>query len=385
MTRDLRLVALSLFIWGVGEGMFFYFQPLYLQQLGADPLQIGAILGVAGFAMAIAHIPAGALADHIGRKGVMVTSWTLGLITTWMMFLSPSLPLFVAGLVLYTGTAFVASPLWSYVTAARGTWDVTRALTTVSAFFNSGGILGPLLGGQLAERFGLRMVYGIAAIFLIVSTVLIFLIHPQATEPSPSGSRYQALLNRRPYLGFLALAFAVGFAMYLFWPLTPNYLQLTRAVSVGQIGVFAAFFSLGVVVLNLTLGRIPARPAFLIVQAVVGLAALSLWLGTGAPWFAVGYFLAGGLRTVRSLVTAQIQALVHRAEMGLAYGLAETVQGFALMASPPLAGYLYSLDPSLPYPVGVVLIGAMLLMSARLAPRPGPLPTRVSDLRRELP
>ena len=139
------------------------------------------------------------------------------------------------------------------------------------------------------------------------------------------------------------------------------------------------------VILNLTLGRLPARPAFLIVQAVVGAAALSLWLGTGAPWFVVGYFLAGGLRTARSLVTAQIQALVHRAEMGLAYGLAETVQGLALMASPPLAGYLYSLNPSLPYPVAVVLIGAMFLLSARLAPRPGPLPTRLSDLRRELP
>jgi len=67
MNRDLRLVALSMSIWGVGEGMFFYFQPLYIQQLGADPVQIGAILGAAGLAAAVALIPAGALADAIGR------------------------------------------------------------------------------------------------------------------------------------------------------------------------------------------------------------------------------------------------------------------------------------------------------------------------------
>jgi hypothetical protein len=36
MTRDLILVALSRFPWGLGEGMFF-FQPIYLRQLGADP------------------------------------------------------------------------------------------------------------------------------------------------------------------------------------------------------------------------------------------------------------------------------------------------------------------------------------------------------------
>ena len=35
MTRDLILVALSRFPWGLGEGIFF--QPIYLRQLGADP------------------------------------------------------------------------------------------------------------------------------------------------------------------------------------------------------------------------------------------------------------------------------------------------------------------------------------------------------------
>lgn len=383
MTRDLRLIALSLVVWGIGEGMFFYFQPLYLQQLGADPVQIGAILGMAGLAMAVTHIPAGALADHIGRKGIMVTAWAFGMLSTWLMFLARSLPVFVCALLLYSLTAFVASPMSSYVTAARGQWSVARALTTVSAAFNAGGILGPLIGGQLAERFSLRTVYGIAAALFVVSTALILLIRPQATEPSPAASRYRALLTRGPYLGFLVLVFAVVFAMYLSWPLTPNFLQNVRHVSLGQIGVFGAFYALGVVVLNLTLGRLAPRRAFLIAQATVGLSAVLLWRGTAAPWYAIGYFLAGGLRTARSLVTAQVERLVHSAEMGFAYGLTETVQGAALMASPPLAGYLYQLQPSLPYPVAVGLIALVLLLSARLAPRAEPQFSRLPDLRRK--
>ncbi len=241
MTRNLRLIALSLVVWGIGEGMFFYFQPLYLQQLGADPVQIGAILGAAGLAMAVTHIPAGALADHIGRKGIMVTAWGLGVLSTWLMFLARSLPVFVCALLLYSLTAFVASPMSSYVTAARGQRSVARALTTVSAAFNAGGILGPLIGGQLAERFSLRTVYGIAAALFVVSTALLLLIRSQPTEPSPAASRYRALLTRGPYLGFLVLVFAVVFAMYLSWPLTPNFLQNVRHVSLGQIGVFGAF------------------------------------------------------------------------------------------------------------------------------------------------
>jgi MFS family permease len=383
MTRDLRLVALSLMVWGIGEGMFFYFQPLYIQQLGADPLQIGAILGAAGLAMAVAHVPAGALADHFGRKGVMVVSWVSGMLAAWMMFLARSLPVFVIALLLYYLTAFVASPMSSYITAARGRWSVTRALTTVSAVFNAGGVLGPLIGGQLAERFGLHAVYGVAAALFVVSTAMVLSIRPQAPEPSPADSRYRALLTRGGYLGFLVLAFAVTFGMYLCWPLTPNYLQEVRAVTVGQIGVFGAFYALGVVVLNLTLGRLAPRRAFLIVQALMGMSAVLLWRGAAVPWFAVGYFLAGGLRTAHTLVTAQVQILVHRAEMGLAYGLAESVQGAALMASPPLAGYLYQLQPSFPYPVALGIIGAMLLLSAWLAPRAELPRSHLSDLRRE--
>lgn len=53
MTPDLILVAVSLFAWGVGEGLFVYFQPLYLQEFGASPIQIGTIIGGMGIAMAL--------------------------------------------------------------------------------------------------------------------------------------------------------------------------------------------------------------------------------------------------------------------------------------------------------------------------------------------
>jgi len=68
MSRDLILIAISMFTWGVGEGMFLYFQPIYLQQLGADPVRIGAILGGFGLMMTISHMPAGYLADRLGRR-----------------------------------------------------------------------------------------------------------------------------------------------------------------------------------------------------------------------------------------------------------------------------------------------------------------------------
>jgi len=75
------------------------------------------------------------------------------------MALARELPMFVVGILLYGLTSAVLSPLNSYVVAARGKWSVGRALSFISAAFNAGAILGPLLGGLVAERFGLRWIF----------------------------------------------------------------------------------------------------------------------------------------------------------------------------------------------------------------------------------
>ncbi len=159
MSIDLILLFASLFTWGIGEGMFIYFQPIYLQQLGASTMTIATVFSAFGLAMMLAHIPAGYLADRIGRKPIMVAAWAAGLIATWVMALARTLPAFIVGVLLYGLTAFVSSPMNSYITAARGKLTPVRAMTLMSAGFNLGAVLGPISGGWLGERFGLRTVY----------------------------------------------------------------------------------------------------------------------------------------------------------------------------------------------------------------------------------
>jgi MFS family permease len=172
----------------------------------------------------------------------------------------------------------------------------------------------------------------------------------------------------------MGLVFFAMFALYLSWPLTPIFLQNVRQVTLGEIGLIGSFNALGVVVLNLTLGALAPWLGFLIAQGLVGISVLLLWSGTGLPWFALGYFLAGGFRTSRLLVTAQVEGLIKRSEMGLAYGVAETVGGSVQIVASPLAGVLYRLAPSLPYPVALALIAASVALTALFAPRRGKPP-----------
>ena len=360
MSRDLLLVAISLFTWGIGESAFFYFQPLYMEQLGASPMRIGTILGAMGIAMTIAHIPAGFLADRFGRRRLMWAAWFLGFTASIVMASAKNLTTFTIGILLYGVTAFVISPMNSYITASRGKWSVGRAITTTSASYNAGAIIGPLLGGFIGNQFGLVKIYLFAVMVFFISTLTILLIRPQPVKFQKT-SFFGDARAIRLILGFLPVFFLATFAMYLPQPLTPNFLQDIHDLSVQDIGKLGSIASLGTVVISLTLGRLNARVGFILGQVAAGAFSLLVLMGTGFPWFAVGYFLLGGYRAARAMATAFIGEIVPPENIGLTYGITETASGMALILAPPVAGFIFERNPSWIY------LGAVLLMLLSVA------------------
>lgn len=362
MTRDFKYVVISLFAWGFGEGMFMYFQPLYLEELGASPLSIGAILGIVGVAMTVVHIPAGYLADQRGRRKLIWASWLTGILTTGIMAAAGSLVVFSIGIILYGVTIFALAPLNSYVTSARGNLSVERAMTTTSAAFSFGAVLGPLVGGWIASSLGLRFIYFFAFGVFIFSGLLILQIKSQPLEKgleNPPGE----LLKNRKFLILLPLIFIVFFALFFPQPLAPNFLKNQRGISIQTIGILGSVTSLGNVLLNLSFGYLPTKLGLILGQIFVGVFAALIWQTTQMPLLVAAYFLYGGYRATHSLLIAQVDKVVKRANLGLAYGITETVGGLALIAAPPLSGILYSKDPNLIFSVTLLLLIPSLLLT----------------------
>lgn len=369
MNRNLGFLFAALVVWGIGEGMFFYFQPLYLQQLGANPLTIGAILGGFGLMMTVAHIPAGFVADRIGRLPVLRAAWLTGTLAAWVMALASDINVFIVGLLLYGLTAFVSAPLSSYVTAARGSLSVGRALTLMSAMFNVGMVVGPFLGGLVGDRFGLKTIYLIAAGLFVLSSAVLFFLRPQSRDHHDPHDPPPGLLNNGRFLGFVGLSFVVMFALYLPQPLTPNFLQNERGMPLSAIGLIGSAGGLGNAYLLFRLGNLAPRKGYMISQVLVALFALIIWQGSGARMYASAYFLLGGFRVARMLGSAQARMLVHPSQMGIAYGILETINAMPTILAPPLAGFLYERDPALIYPLTIAAIGVTITLTALFAPR----------------
>jgi MFS family permease len=370
LNRSLLFVALALLLWGFGEGMFFNFVPIYLdRQFVLSESQIGLVLGAFGLSMAVTHIPAGRLADRIGRRPLLIAAWLLGLVSALIMGLALALPVFLAGLFGYGLTAFVSSPLSSYVTAARGRLPVGTVLSLTTATFAMGMVLGPITGGWIGDNFGMRMSFFVAAAMFVVSNIFILFIERQPVDQHDPEAPPPGLRSNRAFLVLMGvLAFAI-FSMYLAQPLTPNFLEGVRGLSLSQTGIVFTAGALGNSLMALLLSRVHPRRGFLVAQGLVSLFALLIWRGTNLPAYVLGYFLLGGFRASRPMAWAQARELVHVSQMGMTYGIMETVSAVIFILTPPLAGVLFERDPMIVYPLSIGLIALSILFSYLFSPR----------------
>lgn len=379
MNRNLFFIAFALFLWGLGEGMFFNFVSIRLEsEFLLTKQQVGFALGAFGFFMAITHIPGGHLSDRIGRRPLLIAAWVLGMLSTLAMGLAKSLPLYLIGLFGYGLTAFVASPLSSYVTAARGKWEVGTVLSLTSAMFNLGMALGPVSGGWIAENYGMNSSYLVAFGIFAFSTLFVIFIHAQPIDRHDPEAPPLDLWKNMRFVNFLMIyAFAV-FALYLAQPLTPNFLKGVRELTLTETGWIFSAGALGNSVMTFAFSRFNPRRGFVLAQLLVIIFAVLIWQGTSLPVFMLGYFLLGGFRAARPMAMAQARGLVHDSQMGISYGAMETVSSIIFIIAPPIAGFVFDRDPFLIYPLVVGLILISILVSYFFAPRPGELANQQS-------
>lgn len=363
-------MAFSLLVWGFGESMFFYFLPLSLQAWGATPILIGAVLGGIGLAAAIAQIPAGYLSDKYGPRFILWAGWTLGMIASLMMALARSMLVFVVAIWIYYFTAFAVAPMNSYITMVRGKLSVERSLTFVGGLYNLGTIAGPFVGGVIAKKYGLTRIYLASFFFFVFSTILILFLKAKKPQKPVVEQKQVHLFHNTRYITFLFLTFFIVVILYLPQPLTSNFLQNQHQLSLVAIGTLGTIGNAGNAFATLILGSMNAAAGLITGQIMVVLFSVCLYFGN-VPWiFGLGYFLLGGYRLTRSMVIAKIRSSIRDHEVGLAFGIVETVNGIALVITPPLAGLIYQRNPSMIYLITIPLILLLIIFSLLVIRKP---------------
>jgi MFS family permease len=357
--RDLVIVAVSALIWGLGEGLFIFFLPLTLQRWNSDAVQIGTVLSMIGITMAVAQVPAGYFSDRFGARPIIFASLLLGIASAIVMAAARSLPFFVAGLLAYGCTSFISAPMNSYVTSLRGSWTVQRAVTFRAAAFQVGAILGPILGGWIANTAGLSVIFRYSAGLFLASTLVMFLARrPLELENREASIHLLSPIANPRFLGLLAVVFFTIIAISVPQQLTSLYLQDVHHISIGQIGAMGTIASIGTAIIMFSLGNLRVSTGMLIGQLLLAGFALLMWRGQSAiAWF-LGYFFVGGFQLYRAMALAFSRSLVKVGDTGLAYGLVETGNALAFVVAPLAAGLLYNYRPEAVY---IASLGALAI------------------------
>ena len=370
LSRNLRLVSLSLFFWGFGEGLFYDYVPLHLRDLGADAVQTGYVIALFSFGLAVTMLPAGIAADRYGPHISLRISWPLGIVAMLIIAFTDTLGWFTLGWFLFGCSGFVIPPLTRYITDGRGELTPQRALTLVFSSFSAGFMISPTIGGWIAQSYGLRSTFYLALVMVVASTVVILFARPLPHTPTRINRDYLSLLHNRRFMGFMLLVFFGMFALQLGVPLTSRYLQETWLLSLPQIGILGSVLAFGEFSLGFALGGLPPRRVFAVLQAA-GIVYGLLLLSTGSlPLLAIAFFLRAGVGISRRFVDAISMRVVPVQQHGLAFGLSATVTFAAGMLAPAAAGWLYSIDRSWPLQASVLLLPVAAVLTYLLAPRP---------------
>ncbi len=373
--RDTRWVMISYLLWGIGEGLWMYIQPLYVRSLGATPAQTGFTLGMWGLARLLFILPIGVLADRSSARRMMMPGWYLGLTGVLILAIAPDWRWAAPGFLVY-GMSSVAIPVTNLYLAQAAQHDPTRApdLPIQASFallwvaYSGGLVISPAIGGWIGDAISLRAVFMVSVFWFALSTWSIHRVRAYPAPPRPAqGHNYRSMVRSGPVvlaLGVLTFGFL---AVLTGQPLSAQYLEEVRGFSRSAIGVFGSLNALGTAVFSLSLARLSSWRACFVIRVIVMVwVGVVRWCGAGVP-VAVAYFLLGAYYTTRPLAVAAISERVVEHQRGMAYALVDTLAGLATVSGTSLAGVLYARDPGWPFVAGiggviaVLIIGGLLL------------------------
>jgi MFS family permease len=381
MSRDIKLVTLALFLWGCGEGLFVYIMPLYMEQLGATPQEVGAVLGLAAFLAACSFIPGGMLADRFDAKKIMVWGWAMGAVASLGMGLAPTWQTFIPWILIYNVSAYCIPAINTYIAEASGDIPLEHTITVTFAGYAAGSIVSPFVGGRLAEALDTPSLFIIGALFFAVSFLIALTVRSHAPHLNyakhPDQSLRQQIGGLRPLVPLYARLFFVFFAALIGTVLPANFLA-TLGWNIGDVNSLGGTASAsGAMVLSLALGRLAAgrrRRGLLTGQLLVFLSMLLFTLSTSAQRVLpiAGYFLLGAVPTLRELSNAQIAGQAKHHLRGTALGMNETIYSLARSLAAVLAGTLFAINSRAPFMAALVLIPIGMVLIARLRPVAAP-------------
>ncbi len=248
MTRwkiNLYILMVGNFLVMAGMTMIMPFLSLYLQQdLGlSGEREIGLWAGIifaANFVTSFLFQPLwGKLAEKYGRKMMLLRSgFGMSIVMLLMGFATAPWHLLLLRMLNGVISGFMPAAV-SLVSSTTPKERMGFAMGTLQSGGTAGAILGPFIGGLMADNFGFRPIFYITGTLLFLASVITWLLVHEKFDRAAAAKKDQVsvlkgfrelmLIRQLPVL--LTVTFLIQFAMLSPMPLIPLYVQHLHGTS----------------------------------------------------------------------------------------------------------------------------------------------------------
>ncbi|MDY7992168.1 MFS transporter [Paenibacillus polymyxa] len=377
-TFPLFILMLNLFIALLGQGMVIPILPEYLKQFNAAGAAAGYLIAAFGAAQFIFSPLGGQLSDRWGRKSMIITGLFLTVISDLMFAVSTTLPLlYIARFIGGIGIGLMVPSNMAYVADITTSETRAKGMGYLGASMNLGMVLGPGLGGMIAE-FGIRVPYFFAGGLGLVATLLS--LYMPETLPKEKRKPASQWVRREPIRNQILNSFRTSYFRYLLLILIMtlglmNYetvyalfverkygfdaTKISMIITVGAIiGIVVQIWLLDYLIKRL--GEMKLIRLSLIMTAIALLLMiikinLGYLLAVSALFFAFNAFLRPTVSTMIANSAGDRQ--------GYAAGLNTTYTSLGNILGPILAGLLFDKHIHIPYIFGALILASALFLT----------------------
>lgn len=363
----LTILLSNLFIAFLGIGLVIPVLPTIMNELHISGSVVGYMVAAFAITQLIISPIAGKLVDNIGRKVMIVVGLFIFGLSELLFGIGRTVEiLFISRMLGGVSAAFIMPAVTAYIADITTLSQRSKALGYMSAAISTGFIIGPGLGGFLAE-FGTRIPFYAAGILGFVAAILSLILLKEPTRslddqeavPSILGSvkRVFSPLYFIPFVLIFVLSFGLAAFESLFslfvdhkFAFTPSDIAIIITGS-GIVGALAQLLLFDW--LTKKMGEINVIRYSLILSAV-----LTFAMTVVSHYFAilfVTFFIFVGFDLIRPAATSYLSKIAGN-EQGFVGGMNSMFTSLGNIFGPILGGVLFDINLNYPYYFATIVL-----------------------------
>jgi len=349
--------------------------PLFASHLGADPSGVGFVASVSAFAGIIASIPAGMLADRIGKKKILVFSAIifssapflyLFITEIWQLAIVRFYHGFATAIFVPVSMALVAQLFHKERGEKMGWFSTSTLIGRFMAPAIGGGIIGAMV---FNPGLSYKVVYLVCGLTGIIALILIFKLPPSPDKTTEKQNwketftSFKSVVSNRLILITAGVHAAILFAYGTFETFLPLY-AIKSGLSAYEVGVLLSAQVIAVAITKPMMGRFSdrhGRQPQIFWGALIG----ALCIGSFSlfksfiPLLALSMLFGLSLSIITSATSAFIADLSKRETHGSVWGILGSIMDIGQTLGPIVSGFV-----ALYFGFEKAFIGAALVLIA---------------------